>query len=239
MNVNKLSKRLQAVASHIANDAVLADIGSDHAYLPAHLVLTGRIRRGIAGEVARGPFESAEATIQEAGLHSKVKARLADGLEAIREEDGVDTVSIAGMGGPLIASILEKGNGSLTGVRRLVLQPNIHAGAIRSWAMENGWRIMEEDILEEDGKIYEVLVLERGEAVYDEDQIRFGPYLSKRQPPAFRKKWEREAASLQKILNRMKEASPSAERDTKEAELRRSLDQILEVLANGEKNDRQ
>ncbi|KZE40096.1 SAM-dependent methyltransferase [Bhargavaea cecembensis] len=239
MNVNKLSERLQAVASHIGNDAVLADIGSDHAYLPAHLAIRGRIRRGIAGEVAKGPYESAEATIQEAGLQGKVEARLADGLEAIRKEDGVDTVSIAGMGGPLIASILENGKNQLKGVSRLVLQPNIHAGAIRSWAVANGWRLIEEDILEEDGKIYEVLVLERGEAVYNDSQIRFGPFLSERQPPAFRKKWEREAASLQKILNRMKEASPSAERDAKEAEMKRSLDQILEVLANGEENDRQ
>ncbi|MFC7364819.1 MULTISPECIES: tRNA (adenine(22)-N(1))-methyltransferase [Bhargavaea] len=239
MNVNKLSKRLQAVASRIGNDAVLADIGSDHAYLPAHLVLTDRIRRGIAGEVARGPFESAEATIRETGLEGKVIARLADGLEAIREEDGVDTVSIAGMGGPLIASILENGKERLSGVRRLVLQPNIHAGAIRSWAVANGWHIIEEDILEEDGKIYEVIVLERGKAIYDDLQLRFGPYLSERQPPAFRKKWEREAASLRKIIDRMQEASPSEERDIKEAKLKRSLYEILEVLGNGEENDRQ
>ncbi|EMR05917.1 tRNA (adenine(22)-N(1))-methyltransferase [Bhargavaea cecembensis DSE10] len=236
MNVNKLSGRLQAVASHIGEDAVLADIGSDHAYLPAHLALRGRIRRGIAGEVAKGPYESAEATIRETGLQGKVEARLADGLEAILEEDGVDTVSIAGMGGPLIASILENGKPRLSGVRRLVLQPNIHAGAIRSWAMANGWCLTDEDILEEDGKIYEVLVLERGTAVYDDMQLRFGPFLSERQPPAFRKKWEREAASVRKILDRMQEASPSAERDTKEAELKRSLDQILEVLGNGEEN---
>ncbi|WP_213422939.1 tRNA (adenine(22)-N(1))-methyltransferase [Bhargavaea massiliensis] len=239
MNVNKLSKRLQAVASHIGQDAVLADIGSDHAYLPAHLAITSRIRRGIAGEVAKGPYDSAVETIRESGLEGKVEARLADGLHAIRKEDGVDTVSIAGMGGPLIASILENGKSQLKSVRRLVLQPNIHAGAIRSWAVANGWLITDEDILEEDGKIYEVLVLERGTAIYDDLQLRFGPFLSKAQPPAFRKKWEHEAASLQKILQQIQEAAPSAERHVKEAELMRSLDQIMEVLGNGAENDRQ
>ena len=236
MNVNKLSMRLQAVASYIGQDAVLADIGSDHAYLPAHLALDGRIRKGIAGEVARGPYESAMATIREAGLDGKVEARLADGLAAIREEDGVDTVAIAGMGGPLIASILEDGKGHLKNVSRLVLQPNIHALAIRSWAVENGWHIVEEEILEEDSKIYEVLVLERGNASYDDLELRFGPILSERQPVTFRQKWEHEAASLQKILERIKEASPSSERDAKEEELKRSLGQILEVLENGEDN---
>ena len=84
-----------------------------------------------------------------------------------------------------------------------------------------------------------MLVIERGTAVYDGSELRFGHILSKRQPPAFRKKWAHEATSLQKIVEQMKVATPSAEREAKERELKRSLDQIMEVLANGEKSDRQ
>ena len=80
-------------------------------------------------------------------------------LAAVKEEDNVNTVTIAGMGGPLIVSILEKHPESLKHVTRLILQPNIHAKVIREWAMRNGWAIQDEVILEEDGKIYEVLVL--------------------------------------------------------------------------------
>ena len=77
----------------------------------------------------------------------------------------VDTVTIAGMGGSLIASILENGKERLQDVKRIIAQPNIHAKAIREWAVSNDWKIMNEQILKEDGKIYEIIVLEKGSYV--------------------------------------------------------------------------
>src|SRR5690606_38515575 len=94
------------------------------------------------------------------GLGDVIEVRLANGLAAIETADGVTAVAIAGMGGPLIASILEDGKEKLVGVKRLVLQPNVHAKAIREWAAANGWSIIDEEILKENDKIYEILVLE-------------------------------------------------------------------------------
>ena len=110
MNSEKLSKRLASVASFVEQGAILADIGSDHAYLPCHLVMEGRISKAIAGEVVKGPFESAVKNVRKKGLTDKITVRLGNGLEAVQENDGVDTITIAGMGGPLIASILHDGS---------------------------------------------------------------------------------------------------------------------------------
>lgn len=162
MNAQKLSKRLETVASFVPTGAIVADIGSDHAYLPCYLVHKGIAARAIAGEVVKGPYESAVKQVRTEGLTDKITVRMADGLAAVEESDEITAVTIAGMGGPLIVSILEKHPEALKTVTRLILQPNIHAKAIREWAMVNGWAIQDEVILEEDGKIYEVLVLQRG-----------------------------------------------------------------------------
>ncbi len=177
MNAQKLSKRLETVASFVPTGAVIADIGSDHAYLPCYLVHKGIASRAIAGEVVKGPYESAVRQVRTEGLTQSITVRLADGLAAIQEEDHVNTVTIAGMGGPLIVSILEKHPASLKNVTRLILQPNIHAKVIREWAIANGWAILDEVILEEDDKIYEVLVLQRGPETLTEAEILLGKHL--------------------------------------------------------------
>ncbi len=119
-----------AVASLVPAGARVADIGSDHAYLPAALVLDGKIDFAIAGEVVKGPYENAVHEIKDHQLEGRVIPRLADGLAAIEPADKVDTITIAGMGGSLIASILEKDKNKLTGIKRLVLQPNVGLAAI-------------------------------------------------------------------------------------------------------------
>ena len=89
------------------------------------------------------------------------------------------------MGGPLIVSILEKHPEKLQGVTRLILQPNIHAKVIREWALANNWAIQDEEILEEDEKIYEILVLQRSTMTLSEPEILFGPKLMQRKSPSF------------------------------------------------------
>ncbi|MFO1443437.1 tRNA (adenine-N(1))-methyltransferase [Bacillus sp. Bva_UNVM-123] len=233
MNTEKLSKRLHTVASYIPKGYRLADIGSDHAYLPCHVVKIGSIPYAIAGEVADGPYESAKRQVVIEGLTEKIDVRKGNGLEVI-ENGEVDCITIAGMGGALIASILEAGKEKLTETRRLILQPNISAISIREWLLENGWALIAEHILEEDEKIYEILVAEKGNpnTVYQDlsKELLLGPYLIKEKSSAFNKKWRREWNNWQRILVQLENAGQTEENNRKRKELMEKLRIVEEVL---------
>lgn len=231
MNAQRLSKRLETVASYVPTGAILADIGSDHAYLPCYLAHKGIIKHAIAGEVVKGPFESAERQVRTEGLTDKIEVRLADGLAAVKEEDNVNTVTIAGMGGPLIVSILEKNPESLKHVTRLILQPNIHAKVIREWAMRNGWAIHEETILEEDRKIYEVLVLQRGKMELTEVETLLGKQLLASKSDTFLAKWQREIENWERIYNSIENVEQTEDIVNKKADLQRMITMVKEAIA--------
>lgn len=228
----QLSKRLQKVAEFVQTNAVLADIGSDHAYLPTYLVKKGVIQRAIAGEVVKGPYESALRNVEKEGVADAITVRLANGLFAIEAKDQVDTVTIAGMGGALIATILEEGKEKLTTVKRMITQPNIHAEAIRRWAIENGWKIVDEQILKEDGKIYEILVLERGQVTYTAQELLVGPFLVEEKSDVFYEKWNREITQWRNILQSLKEARLDPSVEEKKTTLNQKIQMVEEVLGN-------
>lgn len=235
MNAQQLSYRLGRVASHVPEGAIVADIGSDHAYLPCYLVAEGLAESAIAGEVVKGPFESAKKQVRQEGLEDRITVRLASGLAAIEPADGVTAITIAGMGGPLIASILEQDKARLEGVQRLILQPNVHAKAIREWAAANGWRIVNEEILEENSKIYEIIVLEPAEKAveFEEKELLFGPVLMAQRSDVFHTKWQREMAQWQKIVASMDANAEAADIGEKKQELTQKIKLVEEVL-NGE-----
>lgn len=232
MNAQQLSHRLTKVAHHVPKGAVVADIGSDHAYLPCYLVLTGVIDKAIAGEVVKGPFESAQKQVRQEGLNGQINVRMASGLDAIHPEDGITAVTIAGMGGPLICSILEQGKERLGGVKRLILQPNVHAKSIRDWAAANGWTITEEEILKENEKIYEILVLEKAQsaALWTPQQLLMGPELLKEKTEIFLEKWSRESDQWKKIVASMEATTQTVEIIEKKQELIEKIKLVEEVL---------
>lgn len=231
VNTVRLSTRLATVASYVEDGAVVADIGSDHAYLPCYLVHNGTVQKAVAGEVVKGPYESAVKNVRREGLSTAVTVRLANGLLAIEASDAVDTVTIAGMGGPLIATILESGKDRLQGVKRIIAQPNIYAKAIRKWAVDNEWTIIAESILKEDGKIYEIIVLERGVATYGELELLFGPLLLQAKSAVFLEKWQKELAEWQRVLNSLEQAEQTAAIEARKHELVMQIDFVGKVLA--------
>jgi len=231
LNSERLSNRLKAVASFVDEGAVVADIGSDHAYLPCFLIHTKKVEKAIAGEVAKGPFESAVKNVRREGFSDSITVRLADGLFAIEENDAVDTVTIAGMGGPLIATILESGKDRLTHVKRIITQPNIYSRAIREWAVSNGWKIINEHILKEDGKIYEIIVMEKGQVVYKELELMAGPLLLTSKTEVFIEKWASELLEWKRVLDSLEKTTETDAIKTKKAQLTRYIDLVGKVLA--------
>ena len=200
-----ISKRLELVASFVPQGSILLDVGSDHAYLPIELVERGQIEAAIAGEVVDGPYQSAVKNVEAHGLEEKIQVRLANGLAAFEEEDQVSVITIAGMGGRLIARILEEGLDKLANVERLILQPNNREDDLRLWLQENGFQIIAEGILEEAGKFYEILVVEAGQMELSASDVRFGPFLSKEVSPVFVQKWQKEAGKLEFALGQIPE----------------------------------
>ena len=200
-----ISKRLELVASFVPQGAILLDVGSDHAYLPIDLVERGRIKSAIAGEVVKGPYQSAVKNVESHGLKEQIQVRLANGLTAFEEADQVSVITIAGMGGRLIARILKEGLEKLANVERLILQPNNREDDFRIWLQDHGFQIVAESILEEAGKFYEILVVEAGQMKLSASDIRFGPFLSKEVSPVFVQKWQKEAAKLEFALNQIPE----------------------------------
>jgi tRNA (adenine22-N1)-methyltransferase len=234
MNEKQLSERLVRVANYVPKGARVADIGSDHAYLPCYLCLQDGDMTAIAGEVNEGPFQSAKRQVEKVGLQNRIQVRKGNGL-AVIEQGEVNAVTIAGMGGGLITTILDEGKEKLEGVKTLVLQPNVSADIIRTWLRQHGWFLAAEEILEEDEKIYEILVAHPGNdtELYTEkarEKLLFGPYLMQECNETFKKKWFYELANWNRILKEFEKATDSEQVEQKRIELKELISMAEEVL---------
>ncbi|RCW51275.1 tRNA (adenine(22)-N(1))-methyltransferase [Paenibacillus prosopidis] len=221
----KLSRRLQLIADFVTAGSRIADIGSDHAMLPVYLLQIDKCPSAIAGELNRGPYEAARKQGADAGLSSRLTVRQGDGLSVL-EPGEADTVTIAGMGGSLMSDILEAGYkaGKLVGVKELVLQPNVGEELVRAWLLERSWYLAKECIIEEDGKIYEIMhAVRSAEAdalnaqLYNGDFLplmlsketeysvlkKMGPHLLRDPQPILFKKWRHELEKLERICKQL------------------------------------
>lgn len=251
----KLSQRLEKIAAWVPQGMRVADIGSDHALLPLYLIQSGVASAAIAGELNDGPFAAARKAVSQAGLSSQIQVRQGDGLAAI-EAGEADCITIAGMGGALMANILEAGTrtGKLAGVDSLVLQPNVGEDAVRRWLVANGWFLQREQILEEDGKRYEILQAvsrqngqELNRQLFDRKRVlhlsgvrdaadadwllyTMGPWLISELDAVFVAKWRSEAANLRRICERLAQ-SELAEALEKRRRFEQQIMLIEEVLS--------
>jgi len=230
LNENTLSIRLERVAAHVPAGARLADIGSDHGYLPVALMRRGAIEAAVAGEVALTPFQAAQRTVRENDLQARITVRQANGLAAINPADRITAISICGMGGETIRDILENGKTHLSGDERLILQPNGGEQPLRLWLMENGYRILSEEVLRESRFDYEIIVAERAEAVrYTDKELYFGPLQMQARSPAFLIKWQHKLHHKQKTLSQLAHAQQSLP-EQKLQDLKQQTRWITELL---------
>lgn len=172
----KLSNRLSAVASFVPKGSKVADIGTDHGYLAVHLVSNDICPVVIATDRAKGPLKAAEQLVGLLSLEHKIQTRFGDGLKPLAVGE-VDTVCIAGMGGMTIRDIVLQSADVAASVKRFILQPQRNNGVVRQFMCDNGFKIVAEDLVEEDGFFYEIMVLEAGEMTLTPDEAEFGPLL--------------------------------------------------------------
>lgn len=152
-----LDERLALCASFVRHGTALADIGTDHAYLPVWLAKNGLIKSGAACDVRIGPLKNAEENIKKYGVGDIVKTYLSNGLRDVPPEQAQDIV-MAGMGGELIAGIIKETQWLCDNCRRLILQPMTHAELLRVFLCENGFDILDEKACVSGKKVYSVMV---------------------------------------------------------------------------------
>jgi tRNA (adenine22-N1)-methyltransferase len=193
----RLSKRLEVCVSFTDGFLNLADIGTDHAQLPIAAIQRGYVSKAQAIDNKYGPYVTAFSTVKKWEMEQKIKVILGDGLEKI--EDDTDVCVIAGMGGDLIRDILTAH--STKNIKRFILQPNKDAFKIRSMLTDINFKIKDELVLEEQNKIYDVMILERGNEDLTEDEILYGPVNIKQKPFYFLKKMNQEIIRTEFILS--------------------------------------
>ena len=156
----QISRRLGAIADLVTQGNRLVDVGCDHGYLPVYLKLEGRIPSAIATDVAEGPLSRAREHIEQYGLGSYIETRRCDGLADVGHGEG-NTLVIAGMGGPLMERILEDGRSIWDDFQEMILQPQSDIPHFRHFLLENGFHIIEEEMILEDGKFYPIMKVKR------------------------------------------------------------------------------
>jgi len=169
----RLDARLQTVADLVRAGEPMADIGTDHAYLPVHLLQKGICPSAVAVEKVKGPYQSAKRLVDTTGMTDCVDVRLGDGLAPLSPGE-VSTVVMAGMGGRLIAEIWERGKNVLAQTVRIVCQPQKNPECCRLWLQENGWTILAERIAADRHFFYPIIVAEKGSMRLTEQELLYG-----------------------------------------------------------------
>ena len=209
----ELGERLTRVSSFVPNGSKVCDVGSDHAYLPVYLIQNDQISCAIAGEVVEGPYLSAKQTVRDYRMEDRIEVRLGDGLKILSKEDKITVVTICGMGGELISRILEAGysGGHLNGRERLILQPNVAEHFVREWLMNHSYHIVEETVVEDNHRLYEIIVAEPvGKRVeYTELELKYGPILLKESSELSVSKWNRMNRKNKEILEQLQKSKTS------------------------------
>ncbi len=206
MNSPKISQRLLTAATFAQKDDFIADVGTDHAYLPIYLYTQGIIKGAVVSDINEGPIARAEKNIAEFSCSSTIIPLLCDGLSKIGEYSP-DTVFILGMGGELIVNIISNAEWVKEKKPRLVMQAMTHTEILREYLLKNGFEIIDEAIVE-DSKIYQITVAQYVAKPDDADilELRFGKINLQRRESLLLKAIKREKEILSSRIEGRKKA---------------------------------
>ncbi len=201
-----ISLRLEEISKMIKHKKV-ADIGTDHGYVPIYLVKNNKADHVIACDVNKGPLLKAEENIEKYHLGEKVETRLGSGFDPLQSGEA-ETIVIAGMGGMLIMDILKKGSEILKETKQLVLSPHSDVFYIRKYLHSIGFKIEDENIVFEDGKFYTIISAVQGSQIYEkEEEYVFGKINIEKKEPVFKRYLDEKLKNAQEVKNILLEAS--------------------------------
>ena len=227
----QLSQRLSSVASMVTAGNCLADVGTDHGYVPIYLYERKIIPHAIAMDVNKGPLERAALHIAESGMKEAIETRLSDGLTALKPGEA-DSVVVAGMGGPLIIRILSAHPEITESLKELILQPQSEISEVRIWLYEQGYEIVEEHMVFEDGKYYPMFkAVKNPEAEKLTNlEYKYGKISVLGEPEVLRAYLVREIANKQNILQKLNEETTEKSKG-RAVEIKALLAELEEMLS--------
>jgi len=197
--MNKLSKRLEVVASYIKDNSKIIDIGCDHGLLSIYLANIYKNIKIIASDVNKNALSSAIKNIKEAHLEEKIETRLGSGLEVV-SADEIDTIVIAGMGSNTIVGILKYSKDKLVNVNTIIVQSNTDLYFLRKNITSIGYYIEDETLVEDKNIIYTIIKFTKGKRKYNYKQLYLGPILLEKKDKLFIKKNNKELKTLKMII---------------------------------------
>ncbi len=203
-------ERLKCIASNVKSGGIVADIGCDHAFTSIYLVEEKLARGAIAIDINKEPLKRAWQHIQESGMEEYISVRLSNGARGLKKGEA-DTILISGMGGALIASILEESINIIKDAKELVLSPQSEIYIVRHFLHDNGFKIVSEEMVKEQGKFYVVIRAVPGSQHYkDESGYIYGEYLIKNKNKILEEFLLKEQKRTGSILDSLASASGSA-----------------------------
>ena len=224
-----LSPRLKKIVDFVPKNSIVADIGTDHGYVPKHLVDEGISKRVIATDISKGSLQKTIDYIREENLEEDIQARLGDGLEPIKPFE-VDTAIVAGMGGILITEILTRSMTTAKSINTLILQPMVGSVELRRFLHESGFMIVDEDLVREGDKYYEVIVAKCGLQKFANDlSYEISPVLLEKNNPLTRELIENRLRINENIMESLRDNPGEKSRD-RLLELEKIVRDYREVL---------
>lgn len=231
----ELSKRLQAVANLVTEGLYVADIGTDHGYIPIYLIETEKTPGVIAMDINRGPLARAKDHVAKYHLESYIETRLSNGLDAL-DKNEVQSVIIAGMGGGLVIRILEQGRELWPSVQEFILQPQSELAKVRTFLETQGFHYIDEDMVYEDGKYYPMMKVTRIQGMgqkrnisYHDEELLYGPLLLGKKHPVLRSFLEKDITVKEQVLHSLADKR-GQHIEERQKELREELDHAKYAL---------
>ena len=242
----KFRNRLSAIFEMVPIGVTVADIGTDHAYLPVELILQNKVAFAVAGDVHEGPYQAAQATVRQAGLSEKISVRLGDGLAVLCPGE-VDTVILAGMGGSTMIAILAASPAVTAQLKMLIMQPMNGAALLRRWLVHQGWSFDAETLVREEGRLYEIIrvtkgihdgaeqsqqgVVRLGDDIWQDESLLYeiGPLLWRNKHPLLKLQLTLKIQALEAVLEKL-EQSTSLLATIKAQQYRQQLAQLKEII---------
>ncbi len=232
---------MKKIAEFVRNKECIADIGTDHGFLPVFLIEDRRAKRAIVSDASAHSLQKAISLVEEKGLSDKIFPRLGNGLEIISQEDHIELAIIAGMGGHLISEILGAADFLIKKEKiELILQPMQHPEILREFLLNNGFRICNEALVEENDHIYQIIhaSVDGEKYFYDQSELEFGKkehYGAEDQSALYRKLLSKRRNSLRHAMEQIRLSEAANKESLLDAY--GELVQKIEIILNGENDE--